>query len=236
MVKSTLESQSTQRSTWLLSQIYYRFCSCFLLKSFTLKNSRVFLSSRCLIFKVLSHRTPFSLEALGIPAFAALSVSQAAWLSYHTQLRLSSAFFEIFFSLRFPSGWPQKRFNILPHSVSFVKCFFRLFSRFSSGFRFRLPRLKSALTSYHIFFGLSRPFFNFFSRPLPLTASAFGPLSQALDYNTTGRDKSQHFPDLSSPFLNFFKKVFGSFLCLPLYKRDGLWYNSRRPGRCRLAL
>ena len=84
--KSILELfLSSLRSTWLLFTDFLGSVSCNS-SSFNSQKSRVLLSSRCLIFKVLRSRVWFVF-------FVPLS---SAWLFYHTRVRLSSTFFKFF--------------------------------------------------------------------------------------------------------------------------------------------
>ena len=85
-LKSILELLlSSLRSTWLLFTDFLGSVSCNS-SSFNSQKSRVLLSSRCLIFKVLTLSISFSLSA---------SLS-SAWLSYHIRFSLSSTFFGFF--------------------------------------------------------------------------------------------------------------------------------------------
>ena len=85
-LKSILELfLSSLRSTWLLFTDFLGSVSCNS-SSFNSQKSRVLLSSRCLIFKVLRSRVWF---VFSVPL-------SSAWLFYHTQVRLSSTFFKFF--------------------------------------------------------------------------------------------------------------------------------------------
>ena len=85
-LKSILELLlSSLRSTWLLFTDFLGSVSCNS-SSLHSQKSRVLLSSRCLIFKVLRSRVWF---VFSVPL-------SSAWLFYHTQVRLSSTFFKFF--------------------------------------------------------------------------------------------------------------------------------------------
>ena len=85
------------------------------------QKSRVLLSSRCLIFKVLALSISFSLSA---------SLS-SAWLSYHIRFRLSSTFLSFFEPVRLPSGTVTRS---ALNSLSSAQILYHEHSRLSSTF------------------------------------------------------------------------------------------------------
>ena len=145
--KSILELLlSSLRSTWLLFTDFLGSVSCNS-SSFNSQKSRVLLSSRCLIFKVLALSISFSLSA---------SLS-SAWLSYHIRFSLSSTFFGFFRGL-FRS----------PVRFRFSAALLRVFRALSRALRYyTAPSLKCQhlFSCFFIFFS-GRPVSSFFT-PFP---------------------------------------------------------------------
>ena len=133
-LKSILEPfLSSLRSTWLLFTDFLGSVSCNS-SSFNSQKSRVLLSSRCLIFKVLALSISFSLSA---------SLERLTILPHSLQFvkHFFRIFFVAFFVHRSGSDFQPlsseffelslERSDIIPHPPLNVNTFFRVFSNFS---------------------------------------------------------------------------------------------------------
>ena len=155
MLISSLELSSSSRKA--LGFPACRFLQVLLPVSFLRVFSQEFTgrsSSRCLIFKVhlVDFRQPFGFRLRSL-------VSQA--LDYLTTfVSVCQVLFSTFFAPLSLHFFRAKRFNILPHSLWFVKRFFRLFP-----FRFALP-FEQALEHFTTSLLVCQVLFSFFSAQL----------------------------------------------------------------------